>query len=107
RRASFALFTLSTATLALGQAYIAPSFRAPILESMIERPLRYRPDGSDFVISNGEEFFNRPLYGPNTAFRVDAGDRPEFSLYLPGRGGNLRLAVRRGSQTRWLHAAAE
>ena len=39
------------------------------------------------------EFFNRPLYGSNTAFRVDAGDRPEFSLYLPGRGGNLRLGV--------------
>ena len=25
---------------------------------------------------------------------VDAGDRPEFSLYLPGRGGNLRLGMR-------------
>src|SRR5436190_6444601 len=42
------------------------------------RPLRYQPDGTDFVIENGSEFFNRPLYGTNTAFRVDAGDRPEF-----------------------------
>jgi hypothetical protein len=51
------------------------------------RPLRYHPEGTDFVIENGSEFFNRPLYGINTAFRVDAGDRPEFSLYMPGRGG--------------------
>ncbi len=63
--------------------------------------LRYLPDGSDFVITNGPEFFNRPLYGGNTAFRVDAGDKPEFSLYLPGRGGNLRLGV----HGKWLNDA--
>ncbi|MDQ5978088.1 MAG: hypothetical protein QG602_1060, partial [Verrucomicrobiota bacterium] len=65
----------------------------PNLVDNIERPLRYTPDGEDFVIVNGGEFFNRPLYGGNTAFRVDAGDRPEFVLYLPGRGGNLRLGL--------------
>ncbi|MEO7600231.1 MAG: DUF4450 domain-containing protein, partial [Opitutus sp.] len=71
----------------------------------IDRPLRYRPEGKDFVIANGTEFFNRPLYGGNTAFRVDAGDRPEFSLYLPGRGGNLRLGLRNGRSIKWLHEA--
>jgi hypothetical protein len=78
----------------------------PNLESNIERPLRYRPDGADFVIENGAEFFNRPLYGGNTAFRVDGGDKPEFVLYLPGRGGNLRLAVRSATGAKWLHDAA-
>jgi hypothetical protein len=78
----------------------------PNLESNIERPLRYRPDGQDFVIENGTETFNRPLYGGNTAFRVDGGDKPEFVLYLPGRGGNLRLAVRSDSTAKWLHEAA-
>jgi len=68
-------------------------------------PLRYRPEGNDFVIENGAEFFNRPLYGANTAFRVDAGDRPEFILYLPGRGGNLRLGLKSGKSTKWLHEA--
>jgi hypothetical protein len=67
----------------------------PNLESNIERPLRYRPDGADFVIENGTETFNRPLYGGNTAFRVDGGDKPEFVLYLPGRGGNLRFGIHR------------
>lgn len=78
----------------------------PNLERGIERPMRYRPDGSDFVIEDGAERFNRPLYGGNTAFRVDGGDEPEFVLYLPGRGGNLRLGVSSPAGMRWLHDAA-
>jgi hypothetical protein len=89
-------------------AAVVPSARSltPNLVDDIERPLRYRPDGTDFVIRNGEEFFNRPLYGGNTAFRADAGDRPEVVLYLPGRGGNLRFGVRRGETAKWLHACS-
>jgi hypothetical protein len=77
----------------------------PNLAGQIDKPLRYRPDGADFVIENGVEFFNRPLYGGNSAFRVDGGDRPQFSLYLPGRGGNLRLGVRTPAGTTWLDTA--
>jgi hypothetical protein len=79
----------------------------PILEDQIARPLRYTPDGADFVITNGAEFFNRPLYGHNSAFRVDAGDKPEFSLYLPGRGGNLRLGLKSAAGAKWLSAAGQ
>jgi hypothetical protein len=82
------------------------SLLTPNLAERIERPLRYRPDGTDFVIENGAEFFNRPLYGPNTAFRVDAGDQPEFSLYLPGRGGNLRFGIRTAAGAKWMQDAA-
>ncbi|MDQ6785454.1 MAG: DUF4450 domain-containing protein [Acidobacteriota bacterium] len=70
-----------------------------------DRLLRYRPDGKDFVIENGREFFNRPLYGGNTAFRVDAGDKPEFSIYLPGRGGNLRFGIKTANGAKWLFDA--
>lgn len=71
-----------------------------------ESPLQYRPDHGDFVIENGREYFNRPLYGTNTAFRVDGGDLPQWSLYLPGRGGNLRLGmVSMDSSVRWLDEA--
>src|ERR1700743_1444640 len=74
------LFILIIATaIAHGQV-------APLSEKNIERPLRYHPDGSDFAIENGTEFFNRPLYSANMAFRVDAGDKPEFAIYAPGRG---------------------
>ena len=79
----------------------------PNLADQIERPLRYRPEGADFVIQNGAEFFNRPLYGGNTGFRVDAGDKPEFTLYLPGRGGNLRLGFKTTAGTKWLFEAAD
>jgi len=79
----------------------------PNLEGAMEHPLRYRPDGADFLIENGQEFFNRSLYGDNTAFRVDGGDKPEFVLYLPGRGGNLRLGVISASGSKWLHDAAQ
>jgi hypothetical protein len=61
----------------------------------------------DFVIRNGGEFFNRPLYGPNINFRVDAGDLPEFSLYLPGHGGNLKLGLSAARGSKWLALAAE
>lgn len=88
-----------------GAAISATGGLWPNLAQNIERPLRYYPDGRDFVIENGTEFFNRPLYGANTAFRVDAGDRPEFSLYLPGRGGNLRLGLKSGARVKWLHDA--
>jgi hypothetical protein len=79
----------------------------PLLAGNTERPLRYTPEDGDFVIRNGGEFFNRPLYGPNINFRVDAGDLPEFSLYLPGHGGNLKLGISAASGSKWLAQAAE
>jgi hypothetical protein len=77
----------------------------PLLESNTSRPLRYSPNNGDFLIVNGKEFFNRPLYGPNNAFRVDAGDLPEFSLYLPGHGGNLRIGITDGAGSKWAFQA--
>ena len=59
----------------------------------VERSVRYHPDGEDFVIVNGKRRFNRALYGSNSAFRAEAGDLPEFALYLPGMGGNLKLGI--------------
>jgi hypothetical protein len=66
-----------------------------LMRGTTARPMRYEPHNGTFVIHQGKEFFNRPLYGKNSAFRVDAGDQPEFSLYLPGHGGNLKFALRR------------
>lgn len=92
-------------TLALLLALIIPAAAQGNFVGRIERPLRYSPAGTDFRIENGAEFFNRPLYGTNTAFRVDAGDRPEFSLYLPGRGGVLRLGLKTAAGAKWLFDA--
>ena len=67
-----------------------PKGPQPLFRGHTGRPLRYMPVDRDFVIENGSEFFNRPLYGRNNDFRVDVGDRPEFSLYLPGHRGNIQ-----------------
>ena len=111
-RALLALTLAASWSFAQPAPNLAPAAAVPAALSIrgnlvdtIARPLRYRPEGSDFVGVNGPEFFNRPLYGRTTAFRVDGGDRPEYVLYLPGRGGNLRLGLRTPAGTRWLHAA--
>lgn len=80
----------------------AQSQPSPKLWHGIERELRYHPDGQDFVINNGKRRFNRALYGTNTAFRVEAGDLPEFALYLPGMGGNLKFGLMSGNESKWL-----
>jgi hypothetical protein len=72
-----------------------------------ERKVHYLPDGKDFVCVNPYMRFNRALYGTNTAFRVEAGDLPEFALYMPGMGGNLRFALINKDKHKWLIEAKE
>ena len=74
----------------------------PLFKGQTARPLRYTPVAKDFVIRNGGEFFNRPLYGQNNDFRVDVGDRPEFSVYLPGHGGNLKFGISTPIGRKWV-----
>src|SRR6187551_3004025 len=70
-----------------------------------ERTVRYHPEGTDFVITNGNRRFTRALYGTNTAFRVEAGDLPEFALYMPGMGGNIKFGFANGETSKWLTKA--
>lgn len=67
-----------------------------------QRSVRYQPADQGFKGINLERKFNRALYGTNTGFRVEAGDKPEFALYLPGMGGNLKLGFKIGSTQKWL-----
>ena len=67
-----------------------------------QRTVHYKPAGTDFVAVNASRRFNRALYGTNTAFRVEAGDLPEFALYLPGMGGNLKFGLIAGEHSKWL-----
>lgn len=69
------------------------------------RSIHYNPEGNDFVTVNGTYRFNRALYGTNTAFRVEAGDLPEFAMYMPGMGGNLKFGLIKGDSSKWLIAA--
>lgn len=95
---SFSCFTLSTV---FAQELYPPKL-IPGNWHNEERELRYHPEGPDFVIQNGNRRFTRALYGTNTAFRVEAGDLPEFAMYMPGMGGNLKLGLIAGNQSKWL-----
>src|ERR1017187_4826390 len=105
---------LNETTFAQTNRSTAPAFRPELIyrprgnfEDSVARPLRYWPVGTDFVITNGAEFFNRPLYCLNSGLRIDGGDKPEFSLYLPGRGGNLRFGIQTSAGVKWLNKAQE
>ncbi|GAB3836124.1 DUF4450 domain-containing protein [Hymenobacter jeollabukensis] len=88
--------------LLISGGFAAAQAPAPPLWHGQQRTLRYRPAGEDFVIRNGQRRFTRALYGTHTAFRVEAGDLPEFALYLPGMGGNLKFGLVAGGRSKWL-----
>lgn len=66
------------------------------------RKIHYAPEGEWFILKNGSRKFNRALYGTNAGFRVEAGDLPEFALYMPGMGGNFKLGISTKSTSKWL-----
>jgi hypothetical protein len=90
------LYTLLIALLSTHQT------KAQQLWHNIQREVHYKPDGEDFVLVNGNRRFNRALYGGNTAFRAEAGDLPEFGLYMPGMGGNLKFGLIVNNKSKWL-----
>lgn len=67
-----------------------------------DRELHYKEDNGDFLLVNGKYRFNRALYGDHRASRVEAGDLPEFALYLPGMGGNLQFVIQKGNSIKKL-----
>lgn len=70
------------------------------------RSVHYLPKGDGFELIQGQRRFNRALYGTNTGFRVEAGDLPEFAMYMPGMGGNFKLGiVFENSVSKWITAA--
>jgi hypothetical protein len=71
----------------------------------VSRKIHYAPEGNRFVLKNGKRKFNRALYGTNSGFRVEAGDLPEFAMYMPGMGGNFKLGFSNGKNSKWITEA--
>ena len=57
------------------------------------RPLHYRPAEGGVEAVDGPGRYHRALYGAHTGFRMECSDVPEFGLYLPRMGGNLRIEI--------------
>jgi len=68
----------------------------------LEREVRYKPVGEEFVNVNGDKRFSRAIYGTNTGFRFETSDYPEFGLYMPNLGGSVDLAVKHGDKAVWV-----
>lgn len=90
---TLAVLFLSSVSLTFGQ------------EKALVRKIHYAPEGNSFVKKNGSRKFNRALYGSNTAFRVETGDLPEFAMYMPGMGGNFKLGLVNGKESKWITEA--
>ncbi|TDS15706.1 DUF4450 domain-containing protein [Sphingobacterium paludis] len=88
-------YKLLLAALVLGSLLQGPCYAQAKHWQKQERQLHYTADQGDFLLVNGRYRFNRALYGDNRASRVEAGDLPEFALYLPGMGGNLQFVLAR------------
>nr|WP_315241690.1 DUF4450 domain-containing protein [uncultured Flavobacterium sp.] len=86
-------------------------FLCPLLtigqEKQAVRKIHYVPEGNSFVLKNGTRKFNRALYGSNTGFRVETGDLPEFAMYMPGMGGNFKLGLVNGKDSKWITEASK
>lgn len=76
-------------------------------ENKVPRKIHYAPEGNSFVLKNGTRKFNRALYGSNTGFRVETGDLPEFAMYMPGMGGNFKLGLVNGNESKWITETAK
>lgn len=95
------LVTAISLILSSNSSYAQENDHKPLWHG-IERVVHYKPEGEDFVLVQGRRRFNRALYGNHTAFRVEAGDLPEFALYLPGMGGNLQFVLTDGKNDKRL-----
>ncbi|MEO8109070.1 MAG: DUF4450 domain-containing protein [Ginsengibacter sp.] len=95
-------YFLHTALLLLCFYFSAAQNQLVKLWHGVQRSIHYKPEGKDFVCVNPTRRFNRALYGTNTAFRVEAGDLPEFAMYMPGMGGNFKFGLINGKESKWL-----
>ncbi|MDQ6471678.1 DUF4450 domain-containing protein [Flavobacterium sp. LHD-80] len=90
--------------------FLSLLFLFPILsfgQNKEVRKLHYSPEENSFVLKNGTRKFNRALYGSNTGFRVETGDLPEFAMYMPGMGGNFKLGISSGKDSKWITEASK
>lgn len=99
-RIGWAFFFLLIAAQSSAQTSSAPLWHNK------ERTIHYLPQGNDFVLYKGTRKFNRALYGTNTAFRVEAGDLPEFAMYMPGMGGNCKMGIVANNNSKWVTEAS-
>lgn len=57
------------------------------------RSMQYYPTDEGFTCVNGNNRFTRPLYGSNTAYRLETSDRPVFATYQKPKSHNISFRL--------------
>ncbi len=81
--------TAPSATKQLFTANEASSFQ----KLLAPREIQYWPEEDGIVCIDGKNRFTRALYGRCEAARLETSDEPEFGLYMPYMGGNVRFDI--------------
>lgn len=64
-----------------------------VAQQIQTRTMQYWPEEEGIVCIDGQNRFTRALYGRCNASRLETSDEPEFGLYMPYMGGNIRFDI--------------
>lgn len=93
--------------LAIPQSYIG-MFDHNDLDHRSERELQYTPTSDGYIRShNGKILYTRALYGGNTAFRIETGDRPIFAAFHGKDNRNVHFVIDIDGRSQRLDSVAE
>ncbi|MCR5362493.1 MAG: DUF4450 domain-containing protein [Bacteroidales bacterium] len=98
--------TVLLSNLLLGAALAQTNVSAPVQKQLFTaneapkfqqilapRKVQYWPEDDGIVCIDGKNRFTRALYGRCEAARLETSDEPEFGLYMPYMGGNVRFDI--------------
>ncbi len=78
---------------AQGQQLFTTNETSSVQKILSPREVQYWPEEEGIVCIDGKHRFTRALYGRCEAARLETSDEPEFGLYMPYMGGNVRFDV--------------
>jgi len=89
----FLLFTMMLGQVSAQQQLFTSNDASSAQKILAPREVQYWPEEEGIVCINGKHRFTRALYGRCEAARLETSDEPEFGLYMPYMGGNVRFDV--------------
>ncbi len=90
----FAMFVLMLGPVVAQQQQLFTANETSSAQKILApREVQYWPEEEGIVCINGKHRFTRALYGRCEAARLETSDEPEFGLYMPYMGGNVRFDI--------------
>lgn len=89
----FMMCCLLSSSVAQQKQLFTANEAASIQKLLTPREVQYWPEEDGIVCVNGKHRFTRALYGRCESARLETSDEPEFGLYMPYMGGNVRFDI--------------